>query len=259
MKISSRYFLYVVGLVVLMTSLSKASEIEDKMSYQLVRKFRQELYSESTYYQKYDIVTESRLRSYISIVQDERWELRPYVGVSFQYQTPGAQSKYFANTVNPALGLQILYLRKISLSLQGGVRTNVSQPENQSEWDPRVVLSAGDFVSWVGLKFPAVFTEIYGESAYLPRLSSTPVSTLWMKQGYRIKLISRLYLDPYAELFFRESRSADLGPSLTQTRGGARLLWTDDSWTVAGLIYHNFRQDDASAATEGLLVVGGNF
>lgn len=259
MKISSRCVLYVVGLIVLMTSLSQASEAEEAMSYKLVKKFRQELYSESTYYQKYDVVTESRLRSYISIWQDEHWELRPYLGVSLQYQTPGAQNKYFDNTLHPALGVQMTYLRKIALSLQGGVRTNLSQTEKQSEWDPRAVLSFGDFWSWVPVKLPGVFTEIYAESAYLPRLSSTPVSTLWLKQGYRMNLISHLYLDPYAELFLRESRSADLGPSLTQGRGGARLLWVNDSWSVAGLIYHNFRQDESSASTEGLLVVGGNF
>lgn len=250
------FFRYVAGLLVFLPSLGSAALNSSVVS---EKKIHQELYSESTFYQKYDIVTESRLRSYFSWGEGENWKLEPYFGVSLQYQSPGAEAKYFDNTVTPSLGIEGRLYDRIALQVQGGVRTVVGQNENTSEWDPRVVLSAGDFWTWNSLGFSSVFTEVYGESVYMPRLDGTPVSTLWVKQGYRFKVASHLFVDPYAEFFIRDSRSADLGPSMTQGRGGIRGLWATDSWTVAALVYHNLKKDESSAPIEGLFVVGGDF
>lgn len=249
-----------LSLVILIPMLSEGAEVAT--SFVSAKTFHQELYSESTYYQKYDVVTEGRVRSYASLWGGENWIVEPFLGVTLQYQSPGAELKYFDNTATPALGIQARFFQKITLQAQGGVRTVISDTENEnakSEWDPRIILSAGDFWGWQSWGAPAVFTEAYGESAYVSRLSSTPVTTFWLKQGYRFKVASQVYVDPYAEFFLRESRSADLGPSITQGRAGVRALWATSSWTVAGLLYHNLKQNDGSAPLEGLFVVGGNF
>lgn len=248
--------LYVAGCLALLPSLGASATNSSVLS---EKKIYQELYSESTFYQKYDLVTESRVRSYWSLWSGDSWRVEPYLGISFQYQSSGAEVKYFDKTVTPALGVQVRVFDKVALQAQGGVRTVVEEKENKSEWDPKVVLSAGDFWTWQALGFSSVFTEAYGESAYLLRVSETPVSILWIKQGYRFKAASHLYIDPYAEFFARESRSPDLGPSMTQGRVGVRTMWRSDSWTVAALVYHGLKQNESSAPVEGLFVVGGSF
>ncbi len=124
------------------------------------QRLHQELYSESTYYEKYNVVTETRVRSYLPLWMQESWSVEPYLGVSMQYQSPGAEYKYFDNTATPALGVQARFFQRITLQAQGGVRTNLSSEEENknSEWDPRLVLSAGDFWSWNPRK-PTVFSR----------------------------------------------------------------------------------------------------
>lgn len=256
MSLSWSLRLYVVGCLVLLPSLGYSTT---NSSVHNEKKFYQELYSESTFYQKYDLVTDSRVRSYLPLWSGSNWRVEPYLGVSLQYQSSGAEAKYFDNTATPALGVQVRFFEKVVLQAQGGIRTVAGEKENKSEWDPKLVLSAGDFWTWQVLGFSSVFTEAYGESAYLPRVSDTPVSILWIKQGYRFKAASHLYIDPYAEFFARESRSADLGPSMTQGRAGIRTLWQNNSWTVAALVYHGLKQNESSAPVEGLFVVGGSF
>lgn len=221
----------------------------------------QEIYSESSFYQKYNVVTESRLRTYFKSVTDSSWSLEPYLGVSLQYQSEGAEAKFFDNTVAPALGVRMRFGNIFSVAAQGGVRTAISKSENdnKTEWDPRVVASAGNFWNWMSLSLPNLFTEVYGEAAFVPRLSGTPVSVAWLKQGYRFKPLSSINIDPYVEVFARESRSKDLGPSLTQVRGGVRVQWISKTWSVATLTYHNLRPQKESSSVEGLFVIGGNF
>ncbi|WP_374079854.1 hypothetical protein [Bdellovibrio bacteriovorus] len=256
MKMSWGLRLYVTGCLVLLPSLGYSTTNSSVLR---EKKFYQELYSESTFYQKYDLVTESRVRSYLPLWSGNNWRIEPYLGVSLQYQSSGAEAKYFDNTATPALGILVRFFEKVTLQAQGGVRTVVGEKENKSEWDPKTVFSAGDFWTWQSLGFSSVFTEAYSESAYLPRVSETPVSILWIKQGYRFKAASHLYIDPYAEFFARESRSPDLGPSTTQGRAGVRTMWQNNSWTVAALVYRNFKQHESSSSVEGLFVVGGNF
>jgi hypothetical protein len=217
-------------------------------------------YSESNYYEKYDLVTESRLRTLYNWQESENLETGAYLGATLQYQTPDAAEKYYDSTMTPQLGLQFRFIKKVYLQLQAGVRTVIdseSQAEKKSEWDPRVVLSAGDML--YSTPSSKAFVEYYGEVSYVPRIDSTPVSTGWVKLGYRFSPWKNIYADPYAEGFVRESRNDDLGPTLTQWRTGARLLWWTPSWNVSTLIYHNFNNDSDNGALEGLFVVGGNF
>jgi hypothetical protein len=217
-------------------------------------------YSESTYYEKYDLVTESRLRSLYNWQESENLESGAYLGASLQYQSPDAAQKYYDSAMTPQVGLQFRFVKKVYLQLQAGVRTVIesdSQAEKKTEWDPRVILSTGDML--YASPSSKTFAEYYGEVSFVPRINSTPVSTAWLKLGYRFSPWKNIYADPYAEAFARESRNSDLGPTITQYRAGARLLWWTPSWNVSALLYHGFDDDDATAAIEGLFVVGGNF
>ncbi|HWU42977.1 MAG TPA: hypothetical protein VN132_06045, partial [Bdellovibrio sp.] len=181
-----------------------------------------------------------------------------YIGANLQYQSAGAPQKYFDDSINPYVGLQGSLWRKIFLQLQAGARSVLNQESqgNSTQWDPRVILSAGDFWTWTR---PQIFTEAYGEVAYVPRLDATPVSTGWIKQGYRFKPLTNLNIDPYAELYARESRSADLGPTMNDFRLGFRTQWLSSGWNVAALLYHPFNRHEARGDVEGLLVIGGVF
>lgn len=218
----------------------------------------EELYSENSYYTEYNLVTDTRLRYYQPLSQVGIVGLDAYVGANLQYQSPGAQQKYFDNAITPYVGVQANLFRRIFLQAQAGVRTVIdeNQQSNNAQWDPRVILSAGDFWQWAN---PQVFTEAYGEVAYVPRLDSTPVSTGWIKQGYRFKPAVSVNLDPYAEFYSRESRDPDLGPSMTEGRLGLRTQWLKGSWNVAALVYHPVNRKEAHGDVEGLLVVGGVF
>lgn len=223
-----------------------------------LRNSYEELYSENSYYEQYNLVTDTRLRHYQPLRDGGQWGLDAYIGANLQYQSPGAKQKYFDDALMPYVGLQANLMRKIFLQMQAGARSilNDNYEGNRTQWDPRIILSAGDFWQW---KMPQVFTEGYGESAFVPRLDSTPVSTVWLKQGYRFKPVTSVNLDPYAEFYLRESRSADLGPSMTEFRLGLRTQWLAGGWNVAALIYHPFDRKDAHGDVEGLMVIGGVF
>ncbi|MDG0817372.1 hypothetical protein [Bdellovibrio svalbardensis] len=222
------------------------------------KKSYEELYSESSYYEQYNLVTDTRVRYYQPLHLSETLGLDAYAGANLQYQSSGAKQKYFDNAVTPYVGIQGNLFKRIFLQLQAGVRTviNDKRESNTTQWDPRVILSAGDFWHWPTQQ---VFTEAYGEVAYVPRLDATPVSTGWIKQGYRFKPTASVNLDPYAEFYSRESRSPDLGPSMTEARFGLRSQWLRGSWNVAALVYHPVNRKVTQGDVEGLLVVGGVF
>ncbi len=245
---------------------TSTSEISSSSKY----KSYEELYSESSYYEEYNLVTDTRLRYYQPLYEGQslhewqpskewgRFGLDAYAGASLQYQSPGAKQKYFDNAITPYVGLQGNLFKRIFLQVQAGVRTVIDkdQQSNSTQWDPRVILSASDLWQW---PVPQVFTEAYGEVAYVPRLDATPVSTGWIKQGYRFKPAVNVNLDPYAEFYSRESRDPDLGPTMTEGRLGLRTQWLKGSWNVAALIYHPVNRKEAHGDIEGLLVVGGVF
>ncbi|QDK37492.1 hypothetical protein [Bdellovibrio sp. NC01] len=221
-----------------------------------------ELYSENSYYEQYNLVTDTRLRYYQPLYIENVLSLDAFAGAGFQYQSPNAQQKYFDNSVTPYVGMRAGAFQKIFLQFQAGVRAvlndeNSGQTNRSAEWDPRVILSAGDFWQWPVDSH--IFTEGYGEVAYVPRLDSTPVSTGWLKQGYRFKPMVSVNIDPYAEFYLRESRSADLGPSMKEGRVGVRTQWLPGSWNLAALIYHPINRTEAHGDIEGLLVIGGQF
>lgn len=218
------------------------------------------VYSESTYFEKYDVVTESRLRALYNWQENDIMTSGVYVGASLQYQSPDAAEKYFDSSMTPQVGLQFGFFKKAFLQLQAGYRTlvqNENSSEQKSEWDPRVIVSLGDMI--FASPSSRYFSEYYAESAYVPRIDPTPVSTAWLKLGARFSPWKNIYVDPYAEAYAKESRNADLGPTLTLIRAGSRFLWATSNWSVAALLYNNINQNPESAAIEGLFVVGGSF
>lgn len=223
-----------------------------------VQKGFEELYSENSYYTEYNLVTDTRIRYYQPLLESLYTGIDAFVGANLQYQSPGAKEKYFDDSITPYVGVRGSLFKRIYLQFQAGLRSIINEDYSgeRSQWDPRVILSAGDFWQWSP---PQVFTEAYGESTFVPRLDSTPVSTLWVKQGYRFQPLLHLNLDPYAEFYTRDSRSADLGPSMTEVRLGLRTQWVQGGWNVAALMYHPFDRHDTHGDIEGLLVVGGIF
>lgn len=222
----------------------------------------EELYSENSYYEQYNLVTDTRLRYYQPLYIENILSVDAFAGAGIQYQSPNAPQKYFDNSITPYVGVRTGAFRKIFLQVQAGVRAvlndeNSGQTNRSAEWDPRVILSAGDFWQWPVDSH--LFTEAYGESAYVPRIDSTPVSTGWLKQGYRFKPMASVNVDPYAEFYLRESRSADLGPSMKEGRAGVRAQWLPGGWNLAALIYHPINRAEAHGDVEGLLVIGGQF
>ncbi|WP_413581341.1 hypothetical protein [Bdellovibrio sp. HCB288] len=217
-----------------------------------------DFYSESSYYYEYDFVTDSRLRYYQPITEIGTVGLSAYMGANIQYQSPGALSKYYDNTVNPNVGLQFQFYPGVKLQTQVGYRTLMSMDgqEPVSTWDPRAILSAGHLQMW---GITQNFTEGYLESAYVPRIDPTPVSLVWLKQGYRWFAGGTISMDAYGEIYQRVSNNNDLGPTITEWRAGGRVTWAEKSWSVSALMYHPFQKHTTNGELEGLLAVGGQF
>ncbi len=217
-----------------------------------------DFYSESSYYYDYDFVTDSRLRYYQPLTEFGSVGVSAYVGANIQYQSPGASEKYYDNTFNPNVGLQFQFVPGVKLNAQMGYRTvtGMNDEPRQTTWDPRMVFSAGDIWMWGTTRN---FTEGYLESAFVPRLDRTPVSLVWLKQGYRWFPHAKLSLDAYGEGYQRVSNSEDLGPTITEWRAGGRTTWTEKAWNVSALIYHPFPKHVSSGELEGLVTLGGQF
>ncbi|MBO9666400.1 MAG: hypothetical protein J7501_06260 [Bdellovibrio sp.] len=217
-----------------------------------------DLYSESSYYYDYDFVTDTRLRYYQPLTEVVSMAVSTYIGAGIQYQSMGAREKYYDDTVNPHLGLQLQILPGVKLQGQIGYRTvmGLNDETSSTTWDPRMIFAAGNLWNWGATQN---FTEGYGEVTYVPRLSSTPVSVVWIKQGYRWIPASLVKLDAYGEMYARESRSDDLGPTITEWRMGARSTWDYKKWSVSALVFHAFNREVPKGEIEGLFTVGGNF
>ncbi|WP_413587426.1 hypothetical protein [Bdellovibrio sp. HCB274] len=217
-----------------------------------------DFYSESSYYYDYDFVTDSRLRYYQPITDIGSLGLSAYMGANVQYQSPGAISKYYDNTVNPNVGLQLQFYPGVKLQGQVGYRTlmSIDGQEPSSTWDPRMIASAGHLQMW---GMTQNFSEGYFESAYVPRLDPTPVTLVWLKQGYRWFTQAKLTLDAYGEIYQRVSNSNDLGPTMTEWRAGGRATWSEKSWNVSALVFHPFQKHTSEGELEGLLALGGQF
>lgn len=217
-----------------------------------------DFYSESSYYYDYDFVTDSRLRYYQPLSNLGAVGLSAYLGANVQYQSPGAKGKYYDNTFNPNVGLQFQFYPGVKLNTQVGYRSvmGLNDETRQTTWDPRMIFSAGDLWMWGMTKN---FTEGYFESAFVPRLDRTPVSLVWVKQGYRWFPRPKLTLDAYGEVYQRVSNSDDLGPTMTEWRAGGRTTWSEREWNVSALVYHPFQKHVQSGELEGLLTLGGQF
>lgn len=217
-----------------------------------------EIYSENSYYADYDFVTDTRVRYYHPLFRFFDMNLSTYIGANIQAQSDGAKSQYYDNTASPHMGLNLKIYPGVSLQAQVGYRTTITKDNEftSAQWDPRSILSAGNIFFWTN---PAVFTEFYGEASYVPRLSSTPVSVVWMKQGYRWKPFHQFVFDAYAELYGRESRNDDLGPTRREGRLGARSMYLPGAWNFSLLAFHPISRDTGHGDLDGLFVVGGTF
>ena len=217
-----------------------------------------EVYSENNYYSDYDYVTDTRVRYYHPLLRFYGLDLSTYIGANIQAQVADAAYKYYDNAVTPHWGLNLKLYPGVNLQTQVGYRTIVNK-ENEfgsAMWDPRSMLSAGQIFFWSD---PSIFTEYYGEVSYVPRISSTPVSVLWVKQGYRWQPYGKFFFDAYGEAYGRESRSDDLGPTIREGRLGARGIYLPGTWNISLQVFHPIARNAGQGDLDGLLVVGGTF
>lgn len=204
-----------------------------------------EVYSESTYVPEYGILSDSQVR----LVPLKIESLTGYVGFALQRQdkTRSSQTKlYSEDIVMASAGLRVSLNKYIS-----------ALAEFRTEDRSRLGLIAGQIWEYSFGK-NLVFTEFYGESLILPSFHKDPISTLWIKQGLRYRLTASFILDPFFEIYLRQSPSPELGRDTEQLRAGLRSLYVQNNWSAALLIYQSFPKDERPHE-EALLTFGGSF
>ena len=201
------------------------------------------LYSESISSQKQtqNVLTESRLRFHP--LGDSNWQ--PFVGF---YKNPF--------TYGPTIGLLYFFGPGSRFQLLAEQRL-VYSDKISAVGEGRFGLIFGD---WREFEH-GFFLDTYGESIYIPRLDSTPVSTLWTRLGWRAALPSKLHFDPYVQLWTRASVSQDLGEPGTEWRPGLRLLWIpSQSLVLSASAYRRFTIAPVKDNQwEALFVIQGEF
>ena len=204
-----------------------------------------EVYTESTYVPEYGILSDTQVR----LVPFKTGSFTGYVGFALQRQdkTRSSQTKlYSEDIVMASAGLRVS-LNKYFQALA----------EVRSKDRSRLGLVAGQIWEY-GLGENLVFTEFYAESLILPSFHKDPISTLWVKQGLRYRLNNAFILDPFVEIYLRQSPSPDLGRDTEQVRAGLRSLYVQNNWSAAFLVYQSFPKDERPHE-EALLTFGGTF
>lgn len=204
-----------------------------------------EVYSESTYVPEYGVLSDTQVR----IAPFHTESVTGYVGFALQRQdkTRSSQTQlYSEDIIMASAGLRIALTPYLS-----------ALAEFRTEDRSRLGLIAGNIWEYEISK-TLLFSEFYGESLVLPSFHKDPISTLWMKQGLRYRLNKKFILDPFVEVYLRQSPSPELGRDTEQVRGGLRSLYLQDAWSAALLIYQSFPKNERPHE-EALLVFGGRF
>lgn len=201
------------------------------------------IYSESlkSEEQPQNILSETRLRFH----PYSKSSLQPFLGA---YKNPFNHG--------PTAGLLYMFGPKQQFQLLAEQRLVYSDQQSAVS-EGRFGFIFGDWREWNS----KLFLETYGESILIPRIDKTPVSTLWTRIGYREKIFSTFFIDPFLQLWMRASTSLDLGQNGTEFRPGVRLLWVPSSTLAVGLHVYN-RKTIAPIIDkrwEGLFVVQGEF
>lgn len=207
----------------------------------------QELYSESLYFREVGIVSDSYVRMRTeSVVWPES-----YFGVRAQLQNADATEKYFENRLIPFIGLQKSFFGNLALiaELRASEEraTGPSQDQKSLRLEERVGIDYGDLWLWGEAGKDSLFTEVYGESFWIPKIDSKLLTSLWLKQGYRFFVAPKWWLDPYIEGRYQDREQS--------FRAGARALYQIRSWTAALYAYQLFKIE--TSETQILLQIGG--
>jgi hypothetical protein len=252
---------FVLLVVCLYTELTQAQteELVSTMPEATQSRMYAELYSENNIYNSDVAVTDSRLRQYFSFVNSENSSIavEAFLGANWQAQLSDSETRYLTNAVSPSLGVRGNWRSLIYLNLEERYRFEYETENPQHVSDPRFVISGGQFLPWDVTKAKYLFTEFYGEASWVYRVDPAPVSTVWVKQGYRVPVSSQLYIDPYVEFYSRQSSNDNLGTNLNEGRAGGRLLFTWQKFSAAAHVYQPIASLNNSLA--GLFVVGGVF
>lgn len=204
-----------------------------------------EVYSETNYIPQYGFISETKINLFLA--KSETSVL--YTGGALQAQgkTNASQDQLFEkNRIMAVFGLRHSIWKNLMALL-----------EFRTEDRSRGGLFVGDFWQYQ-VNDLNLFSEIYAESLILPNFDSSPISTVWYKQGVRYSLSKNLLFDPFVELYLRHSPNPDLGRTTEQARIGLRTTYLKNKWTVSALIYQSYGRNEVGHV-EGLLVIGGTF
>ncbi len=204
-----------------------------------------EVYSESTYVPQYGILSDTQVR----LAPLKTQKITGYIGFALQRQdkTTSSQTKlYSEDLVMASAGL------RLSLNSYFSALAEFRTKERS-----RLGLIAGKIWEY-SVRETLLFTEFYGESLILPSFHKNPISTLWLKQGLRYRLGNSLVLDPFVEIYFRQSPSRELGRDTEQARAGLRSLYVQNNWSASLLLYQSFPKNERPHE-EALLTFGGTF
>lgn len=204
-----------------------------------------EFYSESTYVPQYGILSDTQVR----LAPYKSESLISYVGFALQRQDktrPSQTQLYSEDILMASAGLRVSLNKYFS-----------ALAEFRTEDRSRLGLLAGQIWEYF-FHDRTFFTDFYGESLVLPSFHNDPVTTLWIKQGLRFRISSLWILDPFVEVYFRQSPDPELGRDTEQLRAGLRGFYIQDKWNASLLIYQSFPKDERPHE-EVLLTLGGAF
>lgn len=205
--------------------------------------FVHELYSESLYIKDAGFISDSyvRFRS-----QNGKW-LDSYFGVRMQLQEAGALKRYYENRLIPFLGVQKVFSNNfLALAEVRGLR-EIDEDRQQLQSEGRLGLLYSNIWFWRNPGTDSLFSEIYGESFWIPRADPRLMNTVWVKLGFRYNLTAKLMLDPHLEA---RSQRRD-----QEFRSGLRGSYQSRVWTASLSAYRVL--GDRGSEYQALLQVGG--
>lgn len=175
-----------------------------------------------------------------------------YLGAQWEEYRP---QNYSIQRVSPLLGMKRI-LGPIQLFAE--YRYQFENPKSAyTRHDPRLGVTGGYWRESI-FQVPQIFSDSYGELISIPRIRWKPNLILQTKLGWRQKLHSGLFLDPYLEAYLKQSADPAMGKDAFQLRAGLRFVASAPKWSASLSAFrriHSFREE-AAPRWMGLATMG---
>jgi len=184
-----------------------------------------DFYSETVYDSRIDgAVTDSRFYNYWDLLSNR---VRPYAGAHLTRDLTNSRApEAIENAFMPTAGLSVTVLRAPYVAVFSEYRwiyrSNTRPTQSQRGQDLRF---GGIFYFKEYLKY-GLFTESYGESIQIDRVSPDPVLATWLKFGREFSIARNFKVAPYLEVFTRQTPDLGYGPTENEFRAGTRLQFS---------------------------------